>query len=1341
MAVDAFSLYGELGLDTSDFIDGIESAMDVMKDFQSDMENLSSTVESDNDAMGESSEKASEKGSRGLKSWGIDLEKFSSKGKSILNDFGLDVDKLASKFGINGALLAGIVACTTALAKLGAEMDEARAEIVKGTGAIGDALESLQRSSNKALVKGVGASVKETGKLIADLNTRFELTGETLENTAVDFGHFAKVTGVDLNNAVNNVADVMKRWNVPLSKSKYLMNQLTKASQMSGASVDDLMSAVKNGQTYLSQFGYNLTESVALLSSFRKNGIQTDTVITGMRTALAKFTKEGKNAGEAFKDITKQIQETENETEAMSLAMETFGNKAGPEMFTAIRSGMVDLDNFTDELRNAGTAMDDTWENARTSKDAMEDLKNALKGTFGGLGQAVTSVIKNVLDSITELVRMIEPIITPVVNVIKTVVSKIAELISWLVKQIKRSIEENSIAWQGAIKVLNDVGKSFESIFGDIIGIFKNTFGMIFSLIGGRWEEAWVNAQLIFYRFARVIANICNTISNLFIDLVNFISKKVMGKFGDFFKSMYKKLIDFSHKTGNIIDPTGVGKLTKDMSDSQINDLLDKMFNDLANGNALEPLDLAESWGLNKSISDLEAKLKELEGVTSTIGDLGDIGKFTGAGFSLEDMGLGPETERESNEWIQRRLQQQLDAITEMKKAELERLRDEGATQEQLNQVNEMFAKRQIEIYTQLQEMKKEADLESIKDFKNAEEEKLNLLEYYENEQSKYEIEVSTNTVTALEQIEEDWLKKRAELESKWTQKIEEQRINMLNNEEKILLQFAETQKEKDEIALEYARKKYEIEKSRLELEKQTALEEVKDFPDLMKQVEDYYNLELQMIETNMKAQELDFKNKYEGLAKATGWWKKFSDSAKKAIDKIKKAFGTIKDVIKKVMESAIKIVKSTFKGFVNIFSKLFEFDNDEMLNSLLAWEDKILTFFVEGASQIPAFIESALQSIRVLTENILGVLSDEGIKEGITNIVQSIARELPAIINNILQILSIIFDAVADAIADNVDEIVNTIVNVIKIIIKKLPKILPVIVKGIIALVEGVLDALEELLDDDEAMEEFTDMLASLIQQIVESMIKNLPRFIKMIFQLIVALIKTIIKAIVSIIRDTDWGAIWSEIKRVFGEIWQKISDWWTGIWNNVKSFFEAIGNWFKGVFESIGNWFKDFFSAIGNWFKDAWEGIKNFFSAIGQWFSDIWNTIVGWVEKIGGKMKEFFGLFSKDNQSTGGHVAKGILGFLTGGISNIFTGFADGTENAPKGLAMVGEEGPELVNFRGGEQVIPAPQTKQILQSGASGGSIFNVNFYETRDTTAYAMMRQLKGWQKDLAFNAVL
>ncbi|GGR52083.1 hypothetical protein GCM10010282_51360 [Streptomyces roseolus] len=45
----------------------------------------------------------------------------------------------------------------------------------------------------------------------------------------------------------------------------------------------------------------------------------------------------------------------------------------------------------------------------------------------------------------------------------------------------------------------------------------------------------------------------------------------------------------------------------------------------------------------------------------------------------------------------------------------------------------------------------------------------------------------------------------------------------------------------------------------------------------------------------------------------------------------------------------------------------------------------------------------------------------------------------------------------------------------------------------------------------------------------------------------------------------------------------------------------------------------------------------------------------------------------------------------------------FAEGTPSAPRGLALVGEEGPELLNFHGGESVTPAGETASLL-SGAN-------------------------------------
>ncbi len=56
---------------------------------------------------------------------------------------------------------------------------------------------------------------------------------------------------------------------------------------------------------------------------------------------------------------------------------------------------------------------------------------------------------------------------------------------------------------------------------------------------------------------------------------------------------------------------------------------------------------------------------------------------------------------------------------------------------------------------------------------------------------------------------------------------------------------------------------------------------------------------------------------------------------------------------------------------------------------------------------------------------------------------------------------------------------------------------------------------------------------------------------------------------------------------------------------------------------------------------------------------------------------------------------------------------GYASGTSNATRGVHLVGEDGPELMYFNGGETVIPADKTKNLITSGG----YFNPTSQESR------------------------
>jgi len=100
-----------------------------------------------------------------------------------------------------------------------------------------------------------------------------------------------------------------------------------------------------------------------------------------------------------------------------------------------------------------------------------------------------------------------------------------------------------------------------------------------------------------------------------------------------------------------------------------------------------------------------------------------------------------------------------------------------------------------------------------------------------------------------------------------------------------------------------------------------------------------------------------------------------------------------------------------------------------------------------------------------------------------------------------------------------------------------------------------------------------------------------------------------------------------------------------------------------------------------------------------------------------------------------------------ISGGISGFLPAFATGTNSAPGGMALVGENGPELVNLPKGSQVIPnnkmgggttvnvinAPPDTRVEQStGADGRQMVNVILAEVANSigTGGVVSRAIQG-----------
>ncbi|ANM12042.1 phage tail length tape measure family protein [Rhizobium sp. N324] len=156
---------------------------------------------------------------------------------------------------------------------------------------------------------------------------------------------------------------------------------------------------------------------------------------------------------------------------------------------------------------------------------------------------------------------------------------------------------------------------------------------------------------------------------------------------------------------------------------------------------------------------------------------------------------------------------------------------------------------------------------------------------------------------------------------------------------------------------------------------------------------------------------------------------------------------------------------------------------------------------------------------------------------------------------------------------------------------------------------------------------------------------------------------------------------------------------------------------SWYGAAKVGVGKW--DGIGTGGN-MGGAADAVNKLASSAGAATKGL-DTFGGGIGKIGQSLSSSF--FPAAPTASAGGGGGGLFGFLSGlfggfkpvggqaalAASGKITGlFADGTEFAPGGLAIVGERGRELVNLPRGSQVVPNHRTENMMAAnGNRGGS----------------------------------
>ena len=157
------------------------------------------------------------------------------------------------------------------------------------------------------------------------------------------------------------------------------------------------------------------------------------------------------------------------------------------------------------------------------------------------------------------------------------------------------------------------------------------------------------------------------------------------------------------------------------------------------------------------------------------------------------------------------------------------------------------------------------------------------------------------------------------------------------------------------------------------------------------------------------------------------------------------------------------------------------------------------------------------------------------------------------------------------------------------------------------------------------------------------------------------------------------------------------------------VENLNKAVIELGEKTSESVENIANDIAFAFGDTLGKAMTGEATF----GDFFKSIFAVIGAGLQDLGKQFVIAAGLFAQIKKTLALKpelaVIAGLALIAVGGVIRSLSSrnaFAVGTRNAPGGMALVGERGPELVNLPRGSQVIPAAQTSQMM--GGVGGSV---------------------------------
>ena len=416
--------------------------------------------------------------------------------------------------GMTKYVTAPIVAAGAGSVAAWKEVDNALDIVIAKTGATGQAAEDMGN-----IVKDIATTIptdfETAGNAVGEVNTRFGVTGDELEALSTKFIEFATLNETDVSTSVDLVQQAMDAFGMEASEAGDMLDILNKVGQNTGISVDQLAQSMVTNSAALHEMGFDAAEAAQFLGEMEMAGIDSSTMMAGLKKALANAAAEGKPLDQALSDLQTSMEGASSDTEAMNMATELFGAKAGPAIAEACKNGVVNFNDLGGAVEDFGGSVETTFDETVDPIDTFQTTLNELKilgaEVGGSLLQSLQPTIEKIAGVIQKLAEWwgnlspqmqnailiaagIAAVAGPIIVILGSIIGAIGEMII-MMPIITAEIAASEVALLPIIAVILAIVAAVIAIvaivrhWGEICEWFKGVWENFTAVIKAVWEQ------------------------------------------------------------------------------------------------------------------------------------------------------------------------------------------------------------------------------------------------------------------------------------------------------------------------------------------------------------------------------------------------------------------------------------------------------------------------------------------------------------------------------------------------------------------------------------------------------------------------------------------------------------------------------------------------------------------------------------------------------------------------------------------------------------------------------------------------------------------------------------